>query len=72
MPGSSLRAGDSSSNPKQTTHHLGAELVPMRINELVNLPGLTGDLACRHASVPRLSQQRLALPTKSWEIQYSK
>ena len=44
-----------SSNPKQATHHLDAELVSMRIDEFVGLPGLAGDLACRHDRLPMLS-----------------
>ena len=42
-----------SSNPKQTTHHLDTELVPMRIDEFVGLPGLAGDPTSPRALIQR-------------------
>ena len=43
------------SSTEQTTHRLDAELISMRIDELVSSPAFAGDLASRHAGLPRLS-----------------
>lgn len=43
------------SNSEQTTHHLDAESVSMRIDKLISSPSLAGDFVRRHGHFSRLS-----------------
>jgi hypothetical protein len=57
-----------SGHTEQSTHPLDAELVPMRIYELVSSSGLAGALPADIAVSLGYSGQKLALSKKPWEL----
>jgi hypothetical protein len=49
------------SNPKEATHHLNAELIPMQLDEFIRSPNLAWRLGRRHGPGLQLQVQMLDL-----------